>query len=79
MSMQPYQPNSIELQKQQVRKYSRNTAIALGVTVVTLPIALFAVSEFIVIAVLAGIFALYSGYKVRKTISGDSPTAGELY
>ena len=77
MSMQPYQPNSIELQKQQVRKDARNTAIALGVTVVSLPIG-FAASEFMVIAILAGIAAIYYGLKVRKAISGK-PDQGELY
>ncbi len=78
MSMQPYQPNSIELQKQQVRKDARNTAIALGVTVVSLPIGLFAASGFMVIAILAGIAAIYYGLKVRKAISGK-PDQGELY
>lgn len=76
--MQPYQPNSIELKKQQVRKNSRNTAIALGVTVVSLPIGLFASSFFMVVAILAGIATIYYGLKVRKTISGK-PDQRELY
>lgn len=74
MSMQPFQSNSIEVQKQQVRKDARNTAIALGVTVVALPIGLFASSFFMVVAILAGIMAIYSGLKVRKAISGKSNT-----
>ncbi|MDX2357347.1 hypothetical protein [Dietzia sp. PP-33] len=78
MSMQPYQPNSIEQQKQQVRKDARTTAIALGVTAVALPIALFASSFFTVVAILAGIVAIYNGNKVRKAISGKPPTRGEL-
>ena len=79
MSMQPYQPNSIELQKQQVRKDARNTAIALGVTVVSLPIALFASSFFTVVAILAAIVAIYNGNKVRKAISGKPDQKRELY
>ena len=79
MSMQPYQPNSIELQKQQVRKYSRNTAIALLVTVGALPLWMFLDTGFLVLVILAGIVAIYNGNKVRKTISGDSSSAGELY
>lgn len=76
--MQPYQPNSIELKKQQVRKNSRNTAIALGVTVVSLPVGLWVASGFTVIAILAGIATIYYGLKVRKAISGkDNPR--ELY
>lgn len=78
MSMQPYQPNSIELRKQQVRKDSRNTAIALGVTVVSLPLAFWVASSFIVITILAGIATVYYGLKVRKSISGK-PQQGELY
>ncbi|AWH95193.1 hypothetical protein [Dietzia psychralcaliphila] len=70
MSMQPYQSNSIEVQKQQVRKDARTTAIALGVTVVALPIALFASSFFTVVAILAGIVAIYKGNQVRQAISG---------
>lgn len=76
--MQPYQPNSIELQKQQVRKNSRNTAIALGVTVVSLPIGLFASSFFMLVAILAGIMTIYSGLKVRKAIKGTDQKR-ELY
>ena len=76
--MQPYQPNPIEARKQQVRKDSRNTAIALGVTVVSLPIGLFASSFFMVVAILAGIATIYYGLKVRKTISGK-PDQRELY
>ncbi|MET3859690.1 xanthine/uracil permease [Dietzia sp. 2505] len=78
MSMQPYQPNSIEVQKQQVRKDARTTAIALGVTVVALPIALFASSFFTVVAILAGIVAIYKGNQVRQAISGK-PKKRELY
>lgn len=76
--MQPYQPNSIELQKQQVRKDARSTAIGLGVTVVALPIGLFASSFFMVVAILAGIATVYYGLKVRKSIAGK-PKQGELY
>ncbi len=76
--MQPYQPNPIEARKQQVRKDSRNTAIALGVTVVSLPVGLFASSFFMVVAILAGIATVYYGLKVRKTISGK-PDQRELY
>lgn len=76
--MQPYQPNSIEQQKQQVRKDARTTAIALGVTVVSLPIGLFASSFFMVVAILAGIATVYYGLKVRKSISGK-PDQRELY
>lgn len=76
--MQPYQPNSIEQQKQQVRKDARSTAIALGVTVVTLPIGLFASTFFMLVAVLAGIATVYYGLKVRKSISGK-PDQRELY
>ncbi|MBB0998036.1 UNVERIFIED_ORG: hypothetical protein EDC92_10967 [Dietzia maris] len=79
MSMQPYQPNSIEQQKQQVRKDARTTAIALGVTAVSLPIALFASSFFTVVAVLAAIVAIYNGNKVRKAISGKPDQKRELY
>ncbi|HIW67696.1 MAG TPA: hypothetical protein H9878_06120 [Candidatus Dietzia merdigallinarum] len=78
MSMQPYQPNSIELKKQQVRKNSRNTAIALGVTVVSLGAVGFIGTYWAVVTVLAGIAAVYYGMKVRKAISGkDQPR--ELY
>ena len=76
--MQPYQPNSIEQQKQQVRKDAKSTAIALGVTVVSLPIGLFASSFFMLVAILAGIATVYYGFKVRKAISGK-PKQGELY
>lgn len=69
MSMQPYQPNSIEVQKKRVHKDARNTAIALGVTVVALPIGLFASSFFMLVTVLAGIVAIYNGNKVRKAIA----------
>lgn len=79
MSMQPYQPNSIEQQKMQVRKDARTTAIALGVTVVSLPIALFASSFFTVVAILAAIVAIYNGNKVRKAISGKPDQKRELY
>ena len=79
MSMQPYQHNSIEQQKQQVRKDARTTAIALGVTVVSLPIALFASSFFTVVAILAAIVAIYNGNKVRKAISGKPNQKRELY
>ncbi len=79
MSMQPYQPNSIEQQKQQVRKDARTTAIALGVTAVSLPIALFASSFFTVVAILAAIVAIYNGNKVRKAISGKPDQKRELY
>lgn len=72
MSMQPYQSNQIELKKQQVRKDAKVAVIATGVFVVSLPIALFASSFFTVVAVLAGIVAVYSGFKVRKTI-GNKP------
>ncbi|MCD2262331.1 hypothetical protein K3888_06395 [Dietzia aurantiaca] len=78
MSMQPYQPNSIELRKQQVRKNSRNTAIALGVTVVSLPIGLFASSFFMVVAILAGIATVYYGLKVRKGIKGPDSPRGQI-
>lgn len=78
MSMQPYKSNSIEHQKQQVRKDARNTAIALGVTVVALPIGLFASSFFMLVAILAGIVTIYSGLKVRKSISGK-PNQGQLH
>ena len=79
MSMQPYQQNSIEVQKKQVHKDARNTAIALGVTVVALPIGLFASSFFMLVATLAAIMAIYSGLKVRKGISGKSSQKRELY
>ncbi|MEB8326963.1 hypothetical protein NGF75_13375 [Dietzia kunjamensis] len=79
MSMQPYQPNSIEQQKQQVRKDARTTAIALGVTAVSLPIALFASSFFTVVAILAAIVAIYNGNKVRKAISSKPDQKRELY
>ena len=79
MSMQPYQPNSIEQQKQQVRKDARTTAIALGVTAVSVPIALFASSFFTVVAILAAIVAIYNGNKVRKAISGKPDQKRELY
>ena len=79
MSMQPYQPNSIEQQKQQVRKDARTTAIALGGTVVSLPIALFASSFFTVVAIIAGSVTIYNGNKVRKAISGKSDARRELY
>ena len=79
MSMQPYQPNSIEQQKQQVRKDARTTAIALGVTAVSVPIALFASSFFTVVAILAAIVAIYNGNKVRKAISGKNDQKRELY
>ena len=79
MSMQPYQPNSIEAQKQQVRKDARTTAIALGVTVVSLPIALFASSFFTLVAIIAGILTIYHGNKVRKAISGKPDQKRELY
>lgn len=77
MSMQPYQQNSIEAQKKRVHKDARNTAIALGVTVVALPIGLFASSFFMLVAILAGIMTLYTGNKVRKAISGN-PNRPEL-
>lgn len=77
MSMQPYQQNSIEAQKKQVHKDARNTAIALGVTVVALPIGLFASSFFMLVAILAGIVTLYTGNKVRKAVSGK-PKRPEL-
>ncbi|HJC29285.1 MAG TPA: hypothetical protein H9759_07805 [Candidatus Dietzia intestinipullorum] len=70
MSMQPYQPNSIELKKQQVRKDAKVALIASGVTVVSLPIALFASSFFTVVAILAGIVAVYKGVQVRNAIKG---------
>lgn len=76
MSMQPYQTNSIEHRKQQVRKDAKIAAIATGVTVVSLPIALFASSFFTVVAILAAIVAIYSGLKVRKSIKG--PEQGRL-
>lgn len=79
MSMQPFQQNSIEVQKKQVRKDARNTAIALGVTVVALPVALFAAKAMILVVIIAGILALYSGNKVRKAISGKSNQKRELY
>ena len=79
MSMQPYQPNSIEARKQQVRKDARTTAIALGVTVVSLPIALFASSFFTLVAIIAGIVTIYSGNKVRKAIAGNPDSKRELY
>ena len=78
MSMQPYQSNPIEAQKQQVRKDARSTAIALGVTVVSLPIGLFASTFFMVVAILAGIATVYYGLKVRKSIAGK-PNQGQLY
>lgn len=70
MSMQPYQPNSIERKKQQVRKDAKIALIAGGVTVVALPIGLFASTFFMVVAILAGIVTVYSGVKVRKSIKG---------
>lgn len=76
MSMQPYQTNSIAHRKQQVRKDAKVAAIATGVTVVSLPIALFASSFFTVVAILAGIVAIYSALKVRKAIKG--PQQGRL-
>ncbi|EFV92795.1 hypothetical protein ES5_04026 [Dietzia cinnamea P4] len=79
MSMQPYQPNSIEAQKQQVRKDARNTAIALGVTVVSLPFWMFLDWGFLVITILAGIATVYYGVKIRKTISGKPDQKRELY
>ena len=76
--MQPYQPNSIELRKQQVRKNSRNTAIALGVTVVSLPLAFWAASSFIVLAILAGLATVYYGLTVRKGIKGPDSPRGQI-
>lgn len=76
MSMQPYQANSIAHRKQQVRKDAKVAAIATGVTVVSLPMALFASSFFTVVAILAGIVAIYSALKVRKAIKG--PEQGRL-
>lgn len=67
--MQPYQPNSIELKKQQVRKDAKVALIASGVTVVSLPIAL-ASPFFTVVAILAGIVAVYKGVQVRNAIKG---------
>lgn len=78
MSMQPYQTNSIEQQKQQVRKDARTTAIALGVTVVALPVALFAAKAMILVVIIAGILAIYNGNKVRKAVYGK-PNKRELY
>ncbi len=71
MSMQPYQHNQLELKKQQVRKDARTALIATGVTVVALPIGLWASSVFVLIAIISGIMALYSGNKVRKAIAKD--------
>lgn len=79
MSMQPYQPNSIELQKQQVRKDSRTTAIALGVGVVSFLVAGFLAEAVIVVTIVAGIVAIYHGNKVRKAISGKNDKPRELY
>ena len=78
MSMQPHQPNSIELQKQQVRKDARNTAIAVGAVVVSVPLMLVLDTAFLLVAILAGIATVYYGLKVRKTISGK-PNQGQLY
>lgn len=78
MSMQPYQPNSIEQQKQQVRKDARTTAIALGVMVGSFLVAGFLAETVIVVTVLAAIVAIYNGNKVRKAISGKPPKR-ELY
>ena len=77
MSMQPHQPNSIELQKQQVRKDARNTAIAVGAVVVSVPLMLVLDTAFLLVAILAGIATVYYGLKVRKTIS-RGPDQGQL-
>lgn len=76
--MQPYQPNSIEQQKQQVRKDARNTAIALGVAVGSFVVAGWFLQIAIVVTVVAGIYAIYSANNVRKAISGK-PDQRELY
>ena len=76
--MQPYQPNSIEQQKQQVRKDARNTLIAVGVAVGSFVVAGWFLQAAIVVTVIAGIYAIYSANKVRKTISGE-PDQRELY
>ena len=76
--MQPYQPNSIEQQKQQVRKDARNTLIAVGVAVGSFVVAGWFLEVAIIITVAAGIYAIYSANKVRKAISGK-PKQGELY
>lgn len=78
MSMQPYQQNPIEAQKQQVRKDSRNAAIALATTGVSLGLWAFVGTSWLILVILSGIAAVYYGLKVRKTISGK-PNQGELY
>lgn len=72
MSMQPYRPNPIELKKQKVRKDTKTAVIAGGVTLVALPLGLWASSFFVVVTVLAGIVAVYKGVQVRKEL--NSPT-----
>ena len=75
--MQPYQPNPIEARKQQVRKDSRNTAIALGVTVVSLPVGLFASSFFTVVAILAGMLVSCVAVVVAKSARREPAPAAE--
>lgn len=69
MSMQPYRPNPIELKKQKVRKDTKVALIAGGVTVLALPVGLFASSFFMVVTILAGIVAVYKGVQVHKEIN----------
>lgn len=76
--MQPYQQNSIEQQKQQVRKNARNTAIAVGAVVVSVPLMLLVGKAWLLVTILAGIAAIYYGVKVNKAISGK-PNQGQLY
>lgn len=76
--MQPYQQNSIEQQKQQVRKNARNTAIAVGAVVASVPLMLLVGKAWLLVTILAGIAAIYYGVKVNKAISGK-PNQGQLY
>lgn len=73
--MQPYRPNPIELKKQRVRKDAKIGVIAAGVTVVSLPVAMFVSSFFTVVAILAGIVAVYNGVKVHKAINGPDSSS----
>ena len=75
--MQPYQPNSIELKKQQVRKDAKVALIASGVTVVSLPIALFASSFFTVVAILAGMLVSCVAVVVAKSARREPAPAAE--
>ena len=76
--MQPYQQNSIEQQKLEVRKNARNTAISVGAVVVSVPLMLLVGKAWLLVAIIAGVVAVYYGLKVNKAISGK-PDKRELY